>query len=179
MSMTLFGAGLLLVAGLVALRARMTLVTVVGMSMGPTLLPGDRVVVRRVPTARIRRGDVIVLRVAGPCRPGDRKDEAKTPWLVKRVAAGPGEPMPAVLPTWTRGSGVVEPATFVVLGDNPGLSRDSRHFGAVPADGVLGVVVRKVGGGSVTAPASANGPAPSDPPVPPTYRSVTDIGVNS
>ncbi|QLQ38041.1 S26 family signal peptidase [Micromonospora robiginosa] len=155
MSAVLFGAAVLFVAGMVALRARMTLVTVIGMSMAPTLLPGDRVMVRRVSTSRIRRGDVIVLRVAGPCRPGDSNGEGKGPWLVKRVAAGPGEPMPAVLPSWIRGSGVVEPAMFVVLGDNPGLSRDSRHFGAVPAEGILGVVVRKAGGGSVPAPVTS------------------------
>ncbi|MET8039897.1 S26 family signal peptidase [Micromonospora sp. NPDC005215] len=157
MTALLLGGGLLLLAaGLVALRARMTVVAVTGLSMSPTLLPGDRVVVRRVPAARIRRGDVIVLRVAGPCRPGDRSEERTTPWLVKRVAATPGEPMPAVLPSWSRGSGVVEPATLVVLGDNPDLSRDSRHFGAVPAAGILGVVIRKVGGAPVEAPANAS-----------------------
>jgi signal peptidase I len=116
MTALLLGGSLLLLAGgLVALRARMTVVAVTGLSMSPTLLPGDRVVVRRVPAAQIRRGDVIVLRVPGPCRPGDRSGERTTPWLVKRVAATPG---------------------------------------AVPAAGILGVVIRKVGGAPVEAPAN-------------------------
>ncbi|MFC7548089.1 S26 family signal peptidase [Plantactinospora sp. GCM10030261] len=136
---------LLLVVSLVALRRRVVLVTVTGLSMAPTFLPGDRLLVRRVPTGRIRRGDVIVLRVAETCRRGDSTGRRSAPWLVKRVAAVAGDPVPGVLPEWLRGPGVVAPATFVVLGDNAPLSRDSRQFGAVPATGVLGVVRCRIG----------------------------------
>lgn len=145
------GAVLVLAAGLAALRLRLVVVSVTGSSMVPTLCSGDRVLARRVPATRIRTGDIIVLRVAGPCRAGDPGGERHAPWLVKRVAAGPGEPMPPALPSWARGSGVVEPGTFVVLGDNPAASRDSRHFGAVPAARILGVVVRRLGRGTMAA----------------------------
>ncbi|MDG4825005.1 S26 family signal peptidase [Asanoa sp. WMMD1127] len=165
MMMLLLGAGatMLLAGGLIVLRRRTMVVTVLGPSMAPTLLPGDRVVVRRVPMARIRQGDVVVLRVAGPCRPGDPEGDRHAPLLIKRVAAGPGEPVPAALPTWAQTSGLVEPATFVVLGDNPEASNDSRHFGAVPAAGILGVVVRRFGGGPLARPATADMRSSSGP----------------
>jgi signal peptidase I len=157
MTMLLVALGSTMVlAGLVALRRRMLVVTVIGPSMTPTLSPGDRVVVRREPAARIRRGDIVVLRLAGPCRPSSPTADRHSPLLVKRIAAIAGEPTPAALPTWARTSGVVAPATFVVLGDNPALSRDSRHFGAIAAASVLGVVVRRYGGGPLAAPVSAD-----------------------
>jgi type IV secretory pathway protease TraF len=39
----------------------------------------------------------------------------------------------------------VPPGRFLVLGDNPGLSLDSRHFGYVAQDRVVGVAVRSLG----------------------------------
>ena len=76
--------------------------------MQPALRPGDRLVVSG--WLPIRAGDVVVF----------RDPEAPSIWLVKRVASlAPG---PAVL----------------VRGDNPNVSRDSRHFGPVPRALVLG-----------------------------------------
>jgi signal peptidase I len=125
-------------------RRRFALVTVSGTSMVPTLRPGDRVVVRRVPVEALRAGDVVVLErpdptgrwVAPPTRrPGARR------WMVKRTAAVAGEPVPAVV----RLPGPVVPAGhLVVLGDNPPDSLDSRGFGYVPAERVLGRVVRRL-----------------------------------
>ena len=102
---------------------------VAGPSMQPTLQEGDRVLVdltslkRRVPQA----GEIVVL--SGP--------EGEI--LVKRIAREPypGKDSypPAALPL----DSPLEP-TFVVLGDNPDESRDSRAFGRVPRHCIRGRV---------------------------------------
>jgi signal peptidase I len=127
-----------------ALRYEYTLITVTGDSMWPTLAPGDRVLVRRARPRRIRRGQVIVFEapsangyLAGPL-PG--RGRADREWIIKRVAAVPGDPRPDDIPA-AAGS-PVPPGKFVVLGDNPAWSHDSRHIGYVPGDRLLGVVVR-------------------------------------
>jgi nickel-type superoxide dismutase maturation protease len=83
-----------------------------GESMRPTLVPGDRVVVRL--GVRPRPGDVVAL--VDPRHPGRT--------VIKRVAAGP-----------------VEGAGYVVLGDNSSASTDSRHFGPVERRAIRGRVV--------------------------------------
>ena len=103
---------------------------VAGPSMEPTLREGDRVLVdlltlRRRPP---RPGDIVV--VSGP---GEED-------LVKRVA---GEPYPGNDPfpvPWVAAESPLEP-TFVVLGDNPTESRDSRVFGRLPRHCLRGRVV--------------------------------------
>lgn len=87
--------------------------------MAPTLLPGDRLLVdpgafRR---AAPRVGDLVVV----------RDPESPRGLLVKRVAAlAPGG---AAAPGGPR---------LVLLGDDRERSRDSRHFGPVPVDRVVG-----------------------------------------
>lgn len=149
----LVGAVLVVLAAVavVLLRRRVVAVSVTGLSMAPTLHAGDRVLVRRTPVDRLQRGDVVVVREPGPCRPGDPDGLRGAVLMVKRVAALPGDPAPAVLPAWARGGGVVPPGRLVVLGDNPGVSLDSRHFGPVGAERLLGVVVRRLGGGTLPA----------------------------
>ena len=80
-------------------------------SMQPALLPGDRLLV----TGRgpIRTGAVVVF--ADP--------ETPTEFRVKRV------------------TDIAPDGTLFVRGDNPNVSRDSRHFGGVPASLVIGRVV--------------------------------------
>ena len=95
-------------------------VSVKGRSMAPTLLPGDHVLVR--PTRRLRRGDLVV--VKDPDLAGN--------WVIKRVAALPGETVTAEGRTLSAGAGIV------LLGDNMGSSTDSRHYGPVPLDAVHG-----------------------------------------
>ncbi|MEV4132167.1 S26 family signal peptidase [Dactylosporangium sp. NPDC049742] len=127
------GAGALLV-----LRRRFLAVTVTGVSMEPTLRPGDRVLVRRVPLHRVRRGQLVVIRPpAGLPHPQD-----SPPWMVKRAVALPGDTVPIEVPALDDGSGVVPPGRFVVLGDNAGRSYDSRRAGCFRSDALLGVVVR-------------------------------------
>lgn len=152
-------------AGAVLLIRRSTVVvSVTGHSMVPTLADGDRVVVRRIRRGLPAVGDVVVVGEPGPCRPGRKDPPPHARWLVKRVAAVPGDPGPAFLPDWARpADGIVPPDRLVLLGDNASLSRDSRQFGPVPVDRLLGVVLRRLGGGELAAaPEGIPGPAGSD-----------------
>lgn len=100
------------VLALVAARLRPFRIEIAGDSMRPTLEPGEWCVATR--TVRIRVGDVVVVR-----RP-DRD-------IVKRITRGPGD----------EGCGFGE---WFVEGDNPAASTDSRHFGPVRRDAVIGRV---------------------------------------
>jgi signal peptidase I len=121
-----------LVAGgaLVWLRGRLLVVTVVGLSMEPTLRAGERLLARRGAAAS---GDIVVV----------RNPKGDPPLLVKRLVAAAGEELPAAL-----GGGVVPEGRVAVLGDNPRHSLDSRHFGLLPAGHVVGIALRRIGGGA-------------------------------
>ena len=96
-----------------ALSSRFERVAVVGDSMAPRLLPGDRLLVwkpRR--PGSLRQGDVVV--APDPREPGRA--------LVKRVAA-------------------IDASSAWLAGDNPGRSTDSRDFGPVPLSSVAGRAV--------------------------------------
>jgi len=84
--------------------------TVVGTSMEPALLPGDRLVVWRTP--RACPDDVVAAT--------DPRDPGRT--LLKRVAA-------------------VDSGGVTLLGDNPDESTDSRQFGPVPPELLVGRAV--------------------------------------
>ncbi|MGW5264947.1 signal peptidase I [Microbispora sp. NPDC004025] len=137
-------AVLVVVAGLVLLWLRRTLAVVVvsGVSMEPAFHASDRLLVRRSGPSRLKVGDVVVF--ARPSRyAGEELLPVEERWMVKRVAALPGDPVPgSVLPV------VAQPRVasdrLVVLGDNPGASYDSRQFGFLPADLILGVVLRRM-----------------------------------
>jgi nickel-type superoxide dismutase maturation protease len=98
-------------------------VEVEGLSMAPTLQPGDRLLIWTKRELHI--GDV----VAAP----DPRDKGRV--ILKRVGA-------------TGRDGLL------LLGDNPGHSTDSRHFGRVPASSIRGKVVYRY------APASRAGRLP-------------------
>jgi nickel-type superoxide dismutase maturation protease len=93
----------------------LTRVQVVGPSMEPYMRNGDWWVVRRTTrdsvrrTARLRVGDVVVL-----VHPG-RPDAL----IVKRLDHRDGD-------------------SWWVVGDNPEVSEDSRHFGSVPESAIVG-----------------------------------------
>jgi nickel-type superoxide dismutase maturation protease len=93
-------------------------VIVTGSSMLPTLAPGDFLVVRW--SARVRPGDVVVVRL--PDRRGASRSDAGRPEGVKRVV------------------GAVDGGWWVE-GDNAEASTDSRTFGPVEPDAVLGRVL--------------------------------------
>jgi signal peptidase I len=134
----------LVLAGLLAVfvaRRMLILTTVDGSSMTPGLRSGDRVLVRR--TRRPRRGQVALLRY--PPLPSGAP--AGQQLLLKRVVAVAGDRVP---PSWADpdvhglAGAVVPPGCAVVLGDNRPASWDSRHYGFVPRDRMVGVVVRLV-----------------------------------
>lgn len=144
-------AAVLVGAVLLALaRRRLVVVTVDGLSMSPTLRSGDRVLVLRRHGTRVARGQVVVIEQpehghgwSRLPRPDGRL--AGRRWYIKRVAAVPGEPVPAPARAAVDAdsSGVVPEGKLVVLGDND-RSDDSKQWGYFPADRVLGVVVRRL-----------------------------------
>lgn len=129
--------------------------TVVSSSMSPTLCEGDKVLVRVWdPTvSRLSRGDLVAVQVPGSDTP-----------LVKRVAGLPGDTVAiedALLVVngqrvdepyvdheaddalyW--GPVVVPADAVVVLGDARADSIDSRDFGAVPGERLVGRVVGRM-----------------------------------
>lgn len=121
------------VPALVLARRRWFMVRVTGTSMSPTYADGDHVLFRR---GRFTVADCVVFVPPPPYCDADEK------WLVKRVAAGAGDPLPEAFRAATGATdGVVPTGLLVVLGDNPH-SLDSRHFGYLPAANVVGVAVR-------------------------------------
>lgn len=140
--MPILAIGLALLAGsLLAVRRLLLVTTVDGSSMEPTLRSGDRVLIRR--THRPRRGQVVLMRF--PVRPGRPPDPQL---LLKRVVHVHGDRVPGdwASPDLRAIGGAEVPAGHaVVLGDNRPVSWDSRHFGFVPRDRVLGVMLRPLG----------------------------------
>lgn len=142
-------AAVLLAAGAAIgwLRWRLRIVTVSGESMWPTLAPGDRLLVRRIPLARVRTGDIVVIQ--HPERSNLRpKPPENLRWLIKRAVAVPGDPVPAsVAPTLSiRPGSPVREGALIAIGDNRDASFDSRVFGYVSASNLLGVVLRPMRG---------------------------------
>ena len=96
-----------------------------------------------------RDGDRLLIRTGSVCRPDDvvvfvnpHGPEPGPPLLVKRVAAIGGDEIPQ--PIRTRiDEERVRSGQIVVLGD-AAASLDSRMFGYVPADSVIGVVLRQL-----------------------------------
>lgn len=142
---------------LLVLRRRYLVVTVDGRSMEPTYRSGQRVLVRRlparVPGRAVRTGQVVVIRAPQPADPFDipgvpretiHRVAPDDRLLLKRLVAGPGDPVPRadVPPLRDVPETVVPAARFVVLGDNARISYDSREYGYVPADLLVGVALR-------------------------------------
>jgi signal peptidase I len=132
-----------------ALRQRFVIVTVTGDSMVPALAPGDRVLVRRVRPSQLRRGQVAVVEM--PDANGDwaaplRGPVSRHQWMIKRVAALPGDPIPeGCLPEVADVPGRLVPdGKLFVLGDNVTSSYDSRHLGYLPSERLLGIVICRV-----------------------------------
>jgi signal peptidase I len=100
------------------------------------------VLVRRAPITVIRSGQVVVLAAGNP---------AGTPpldyplWMIKRLAAAPGEPVPrGTVPLLASAPDQIVPdARMVVLADNP-TGSDSRQLGYFHTANLLGVVVGRL-----------------------------------
>jgi signal peptidase I len=134
------------VAMVVWTRRRLVVVTVDGPSMHPTYSDGDRVLVRRSEISVLRTGDVVV--VQRPDDDGQWRDHpgVAPSWLVKRVVALPGCPVPVDrVPVLSADAATHVPAgKLVLLGDNSANSYDSRYIGYFPSERLLGVVVRSL-----------------------------------
>jgi signal peptidase I len=123
----------------------MILVDVAGWSMAPALSDGDRVLVRRVRFHRIRRGAVVVFEMPSPdlrwrgaaCR----RSPAGYRFLIKRVTAVPGDPVPDYFALRDRPETVVPPGMLLAVGDNRDDSVDSRAIGYIPAARILGIAI--------------------------------------
>lgn len=122
----MLAAGTGLAAVLVSTRLRRLVVE--GASMLPTLEPGDRVVVWR--GARLRTGDLVALT--------DPRAPERT--MVKRIAASPGGRA-----GFADGSVVTAGGGYVVTGDNPAFTTDSRHFGPIGSEAIQGRLVYRYG----------------------------------
>lgn len=144
-------AALVVRAVLYALALRRLVVIVVdGESMAPSYHHGDRVCVKRRDGSRVRCGQVVV--VEQP-EVGDGWSRLPPPdgtlaeryWYIKRVAAVPGDPVPAEVAAAVdaTATGSVPDGSLVLLGDNTP-SDDSRQWGYFPAERVYGVVVRRL-----------------------------------
>ncbi|TMR12899.1 signal peptidase I [Nonomuraea turkmeniaca] len=130
-------AVLLLVAALVVrLRRTYSIVRVDGDSMNPTLVDGDRVLARRVSPSAMRRGQVVV--VVNPLPVGER-------FLIKRIAALPGDPVPPMQGT-VLSEERVPSGQLILLGDNADVSFDSRDLGYFPVSEIHAVTIRKLMG---------------------------------
>jgi signal peptidase I len=120
-------------------------VIVEGSSMEPSLHDGDRVLAHRRPPQPIARGDVIVVERPDGYHQWNGEPPARLHrsrgWMIKRVAAAPGDAVPDGIPVSDR---VVPPRRFVLLGDNGAKSYDSRLVGYFPAERILGVFVRRM-----------------------------------
>lgn len=94
-----------------------------GTSMAPTLSDGEIHLFSRYSEPEV--GDIVMLRAYE----GEKI-------LVKRIVAGPGEEIEYRGEMMTLSDG-----EYFVLGDNREYSIDSRYFGAVQGDDILGVMV--------------------------------------
>jgi signal peptidase I len=157
--------GVLLLAVLVSFLLRLYVVQtfeVPSGSMLPTLQVGDRLVVDKIPglAHSIHRGDIIVFHRA----PGDA--DTQYPILVKRVIGLPGETISSKGDTiYIDGRAIAEPwlaamnstpscpqpdfdittthikqGQYFVMGDCRGNSSDSRFWGTVPTQNIIGRV---------------------------------------
>lgn len=128
-------------------------------SMVPTLLKNDRVLVNKLSYRLhdVHRGDIVVFEAPEGQEQGDVKD------LVKRVIGLPGEQIESkdgrvyvdgrpleegYLPPGTVSEGLpptrVPADSVFVMGDNRSQSRDSRVFGPIPQDDIVGRVFVRI-----------------------------------
>jgi signal peptidase I len=133
--------GVILSAVLAGLaRATLIVVRIDGDSMAPRYRSGDAVLtVQRRIARTIRRGDVVVCQLPA-WRPGPG---GYLGYIVKRVTAVEGDSVARSGPAGTLRTQVVEPGRIYIQGDGQH-SYDSRAFGTIPLDYVLGRVVLRL-----------------------------------
>ncbi len=157
-------AAIIVVAVLVAFLVRTFIVQtfyIPSGSMEPTLQVGDRILVSKLSTefGSVHIGDILVFKRP----PKENCGGAPVPFLVKRVIGLPGDHLTSkgntiyvngkVLDqTWSYynpvspaiGNVVVPKNTYFMMGDNHGDSCDSRYWGPLPANLVVGKAVLRI-----------------------------------
>jgi signal peptidase I len=134
-------AALCLVA--LAVRSRHLVVSVAGTSMTPGYLDGDRVLVRRG-SSPLKVGAVVVLRAPKTvlaCSPEDEPDGQARP--TESYVRGRATALAGTVRDVVDRAAVVPAGALAVLSDAPG-GTDSRRWGFVQADAVIGTAVRKL-----------------------------------
>jgi signal peptidase I len=124
-----------------------SVVRVFGESMLPAVKPGERLVIHRTRYSRLRVGMIAVVRPPGDgARPRRTLRLAAEPFsfAVKRVCAIGGDEIPDAMRAAARGMDTVPPRMLLVSADNP-LGNDSRQWGLVSKDRVLGTMVANLG----------------------------------
>lgn len=124
-----------------------------GGSMQPTLHDGEKALVRLLWANNPRRGDIVVI-----------KQEDKN--IIKRVIATSGDTIQikdgqvivndvildeTYIESTTETNGFIEPTVIkpnhvFVLGDNRGISVDSRVLGQISCDNIYGIVIKIING---------------------------------
>jgi signal peptidase I len=132
---TEFGIVMLVVlAAALYLYTTFTTVVVSGESMLPTLKDGQRLLASKAYwlVGPIRERDIVVVQDGGPSR-----------YYIKRVYKLAGGKVEWALAPMKNpiGEFTVPKGTAYVLGDNREVSEDSRKFGAIPLDQIIGKVV--------------------------------------
>jgi signal peptidase I len=120
------------------LTRRLVLVTVNGVSMAPTYSPGDRLLVWR--TQRPGRGRVVVIEPP----PGPWSENSTDRWLIKRVDAIAGDPLPLPDARGEAAAATVPAGMLYLLGDNRARSMDSRQLGLFSTRQLLGTVCCRI-----------------------------------
>ena len=110
--------------------------------MVPSIQPGERLLILRR-RRRVRVGSIVALR--SPFGSRASAGAASGYWLIKRVVAISGEPLPAVVLHEYLGQPqmTVPEGAIVVLGDHPA-SQDSKQWGPIPRELVVGIMVRRL-----------------------------------
>ena len=149
----------------ILIHSYLAVVTVENVSMSPTLEHGDRVLaMRRCPIAWLRKGHIVLVWPSRTSSSGPTLFEVKP--YIKRII-GLGEETLTV--SLHEEAGTADPQRYkqlwhipqgyiFVCGDNPAGSLDSRTWGPIPLQSVLGVVIMKLPRKSL--PYSLSGPPP-------------------
>jgi signal peptidase I len=132
----------LLLSLLVLIRRGFVVVRIDGESMTPSYRPGQWVLLRRRKHRRVHVGEVVMFERPDDDGNWDQPATARLTarrWLIKRVAGIGGDPVPVGTAN-PQGSRTVPGECFVAFGD-ASRSFDSRHFGFVPTERIIGAVV--------------------------------------
>lgn len=127
-------------------RRQLVWIRVDGWSMEPTLREGDRILVWRTNSARLKHGRIVVVQQPRPdlVWPGlpCGRSIAGYNWMVKRVVAVAGDPLPHGYRALRKVTDLTVPmGRLLIVGDNLAESFDSRTLGFIPADRVLGIML--------------------------------------